>query len=195
MRPLLSNRPLRRPFVVTLAVASTLGGCGGTATPTPGEPAHGVDASNGPPHNPPNVVLDGSISGGCPADQPTQGAACGGNGICSYESTDCAPASNTATCRDGSWVVAEIGCSHNPPAFIPDAGPADASLDAPAAAACPSKEPVSLTRCTAPASEVCQYPSSDCPGFSDSATCQAGVWEVAAVGCSHNPPPMDAGGG
>jgi hypothetical protein len=154
----------RSPFVVTVALAATAMGCGGSTSG--GEGTGGSSGAGGGISNPPPIK--------CPESAPTDGATCDvGIGSCNYSvGTLCNPKKATATCPDGTWLVDltppySTGCNPPPP---PDT--------------CPYVEPTLGEWCNLVSDKTCTYPDVCCP---PSYSCVNGVWTDVSPSC--NPPP------
>lgn len=105
-----AKRPVRNPFVVTLAAA--------TALLTPGCGAR-VDGA-------PTGDTKKEQSSECPAAEPTHLAPCSGDLSCNYG--DCGgSATTTAHCESGHWQVMRSSCNPPPPDWCPPSAPASGS--------------------------------------------------------------------
>lgn len=124
---LFANRPLRRPFVATVASATMVAlGCGGQVAEVERDGTNGTGCPSGAACNPP-----GPDTPACPEAKPAEGAACGASLQCEYDPDPCGMAS-LANCTDGSC---------NPPA------PEE----------CPSEAPAAGTPCSPPQGGSCTY--------------------------------------
>jgi hypothetical protein len=95
-----AKRPVRTPFVVTLAAAATIlaPACGGRVDGAPT-----TDAGD-----------DTQQPAGCPTSTPNQGESCSGDISCMYEPNSCG-FGTTATCQGGQWSVMRMSCNPPPP--------------------------------------------------------------------------------
>jgi hypothetical protein len=120
-----ARRALRPSFVVTFALsaASIAGGCSSK------DSSHGNgsigDGSIGESSIGDSSIGDDSIGdGGCPAEQPTNGAPCDlpSSARCFYDAGTCygQPVARLASCQQGTWSLGSFGPC-NPPAGY-DAG-------------------------------------------------------------------------
>ncbi|MDI1446053.1 hypothetical protein [Polyangium sp. 6x1] len=122
----------------------------------------------------------------CPAEMPSQGAACLGPLTCSYEfDVGCGPQTATATCQDGSWSI-DAGISCNPP--IPTDNPADMCQYIATEEECATVETCRwlVPGCGDPAlSQAGCFAAQDCVGVTcgDAKTCQE-----ASINPCHNQP-------
>lgn len=208
-----AKRPVRSPFVVTLAAAAALltPGCGAR-----------VDGGAGPGPVDPQPE--------CPATTPVHGSTCSGELSCNYADTFCgSSAGTTAFCESGKWSVASATCNPPPPDCPyeePTAGSAcgywggrdctypdrcRSGFDSKnsyvcedgkwavrlghAYAWCPPTQPVDGTSCADCAAHItgsCVYEyCGSTPSRESSCDPITRTWRSLALSC--NPPPPDAG--
>lgn len=177
------KRSARAPFVVTVALATSAGACGGKAlssgenqgsggtTPATGGTG-GVEVGTGG-----TAAVGGTVGIGCPTHEPSDGTPCAKEGQSCFYADVCGA---EVQCLDGAWRSVPISCNPPPP-----------PIECDEAVACPDTPPTQDEWCgeCPPTPASCFW--DDCEaGVSITGTCgSANTWELQMLDLECNPPP------
>ncbi len=150
-------KPVRKPFVMTVAVLATA--CGAKFEVNTEDSGTTTDSG----------VTDTAVGetdpGACPRSAPSVGAACTGSNTCNYPRC-MAPTWQgdiVVQCVGGTWRESGVSSCNPPPPT------------------CPPSEPAPDTSCLgAPPGTSCSYPDKCSPSAVKNYRCESGLWKVTS---------------